>query len=95
MGAILRIEHPVPDYDAWKHAFDADPIGRAQAGVQRYRIMRPVDDVGRVLVDLEFDDIGEAEAMLARLRGLWASVDGTIMSSPEARIVDVVEAAAV
>ena len=26
MGAILRIEHPVPDYDAWKHAFDADPI---------------------------------------------------------------------
>ena len=95
MGAILRIEHPVPDYAAWKHAFDADPIGRAQAGVQRYRIMRPVDDVGRVLVDLEFDDVGEAEAMLARLQGLWASVDGTIMSSPEARIVDVVEAAAV
>jgi len=95
MGAILRIEHPVPDYDAWKQAFDADPIGRAQAGVQRYRIMRPVDDVGRVLIDLEFDDVGEAESMLARLRGLWASVDGTIMSSPEARIVDVVEAGAV
>ena len=25
---ILRIEHPVPDYDAWKQAFDSDPIGR-------------------------------------------------------------------
>jgi quinol monooxygenase YgiN len=95
MGAILRIEHPVPDYDAWKRAFDADPIGRAQAGVQRYRIMRPVDDVGRVLIDLEFDDAGHAEAMLARLRALWATVDGTIMSGPEVRIVDVVEAVAV
>jgi hypothetical protein len=25
---ILRIEHPVSDYDAWKAAFDSDPIGR-------------------------------------------------------------------
>ena len=25
---ILRIEHPVPDYDAWKEAFDSDPISR-------------------------------------------------------------------
>ncbi len=22
---IVRIEHPVPDYDAWKRAFDSDP----------------------------------------------------------------------
>jgi hypothetical protein len=25
---ILRIEHPVPDYDAWKQAFDSDPLNR-------------------------------------------------------------------
>jgi hypothetical protein len=24
---ILRIEHPVPDFDAWKTAFDSDPLG--------------------------------------------------------------------
>jgi len=24
---ILRIEHPVPDYDGWKKAFDSDPVG--------------------------------------------------------------------
>ena len=29
---ILRIEHPVPDYDAWKAAFDSDPIGRERSG---------------------------------------------------------------
>ncbi len=41
---ILRIEHPVPDYDAWKEAFDSDPIGREPSGVRRYRILRPNDD---------------------------------------------------
>jgi hypothetical protein len=31
---VLRIEHPVPDYDAWKEAFDNDPVGREQGGVR-------------------------------------------------------------
>ena len=30
--SILRIEHPVPDYAAWKEAFDADPVGRERSG---------------------------------------------------------------
>jgi hypothetical protein len=38
---ILRIEHPVPDYDTWKASFDSDPIGRERSGVRRYRILRP------------------------------------------------------
>jgi hypothetical protein len=33
---MLRIEHRVPDFDGWKHAFDSDPAGREQAGVRRY-----------------------------------------------------------
>ena len=41
---ILRIEHPVPDYDAWKEAFDSNPISRGWSGVRRYRILRPTDD---------------------------------------------------
>jgi len=32
---ILRIEHPVPNFDAWKKAFDSDPLGREQSGVRR------------------------------------------------------------
>jgi hypothetical protein len=38
---ILRIEHPVPNFDTWKTAFDSDPIGRKQSGMHRYRILRP------------------------------------------------------
>ncbi len=51
----LRIEHPVPDYDSWKQAFDGDPIGRERSGVKRYRIMRPGDDPRYVMIALEFE----------------------------------------
>ena len=88
---ILRIEHPVPDFDAWKAAFDSDPVRREQSGVRRYRILRPIDDPRYVLVDLEFDGVGEAEAMLAALRVLWGRVEGTIMMNPQTRILESVE----
>ena len=89
--AILQIEHPVPDFDAWKAAFDSDPIGREQSGVRRYRVLRPVDDPHYAMVDLEFDTSGEAEAFLSRLREMWRRVEGTIMENPRARVVEAVE----
>ena len=85
---ILRIEHPVPDYDAWKEAFDSDPIGRQQSGVRRYRILRPTDDPNYVMVDLDFDGASEAEAVHSALRELWSRVE--VMHSPQARIVEAV-----
>jgi hypothetical protein len=88
---ILRIEHPVPDFDGWKTASDSDPMGRKQAGVRRYQIFRASDDPNYVLIDLEFDTTGEAEALLGALRGLWSRVEGTVMSNPQARIVETVE----
>jgi hypothetical protein len=87
----LRIEHPVPDFAAWKDAFDSDPVQRERSGVRRYRILRPVDDPHYVLVDLEFDDLAEAEAMQAALRELWGRVEGTVMTNPQVRIVEAVE----
>jgi len=63
MVYILRIEHPVADYDAWKAAFDSDPIGRERSGVRRYRVMRTTHDPSQVTIDLEFDSLGEAEAV--------------------------------
>ena len=86
---ILRVEHGVPDFDAWKRAFDSDPVGRQEGGVRRYRILRPVDDPGHVLIDLEFDSASEAEAFHERLRELWGRVD--VMRNPTARVVEVVE----
>jgi len=89
---VLRIEHPVPDYDGWKKAFDSDPVGRGKAGVRRYQILRAVDDPNHVMIDLEFDTAGQAEALLAALRGTWGRVQGTLMRDPRSRIVQVMEA---
>lgn len=88
---ILRIEHPVPDFDTWKRAFDSDPLDRRRSGVRRYRVLRPVDDPRYVLVDLEFDTLAEAEAAQRAVRQLWGQVEGKVMEKGKARIVAVAE----
>ena len=88
---MLRIEHPVPDFNSWKQAFDSDPVNREKSGVRRYQILRPVDDGKFVMIDLEFDTLGQAEALLAAMRVVWGRVEGTIIMSPRARIVEVAE----
>jgi hypothetical protein len=88
---ILRIEHPVPSYDGWKAAFDSDPVGRERSGVRRYQVLRPMDDPNYVMIDLEFDSKEEAEALLAAMRQVWSRVEGSIMTNPQARIVEVAE----
>ncbi|HVT39348.1 MAG TPA: hypothetical protein VHE78_09905 [Gemmatimonadaceae bacterium] len=88
---ILQIEHPVPDFDGWKRAFDSDPIGRERSGVRRYRVLRPVDNPKYAMIDLEFDTAPEAEACLAALKKLWPTVEGRVMDNPRARIVEVVD----
>ena len=88
---MLRIEHPVPNYDGWKQAFDSDPVGREKSGVRRYQILRPIDNPNFVMIDLEFDTVGQVEALLAAMRAVWGRVEGTIMMNPQARIVETVE----
>ena len=88
---MLRIEHPVVSYEGWKKSFDSDPVGRQKMGVRRYRILRPADDPNYVLIDLEFDTLSQAEALLAAIRSVWGRVQGTIMSDPQSRIVEAVE----
>jgi hypothetical protein len=88
---ILRIEHPVPNYEGWKMAFDNDPVGRERSGVRRYRVMQAVDDPNYVLIDLEFDTLAEAETLLAALRQVWSGVEGSIIMNPRARIVEAVD----
>lgn len=87
----IQIEHPVPDFDAWKRAFDGDPLGRERSGVRRYRVLRPLDERDFVLVQLDFETSLEAETFLVRLREMWRGVEGTIMSNPTARILMTVE----
>ena len=88
---ILQIEHPVPNYEGWKKAFDSDPINRKQSGVRRYKIPRKTDNANYIIIDLEFDSLQEAEACHAALRKLWNRVEGTVMNNPQSRILEVVE----
>ena len=88
---ILRIEHKVPNFDGWKKAFDSDPINRKQSGVRRYRIFRPIDDPTYVLIDLEFDNLINAESTLTALHKLWSNIEGSIIFSPQTRIFNIVE----
>jgi len=91
---ILRIEHQIKDFDSWKAAFDRDPIGRRQSGVRRHRILRPVDDPNYVMLDLEFESAGEAEAFRDALeRNVWRSrrAAPALTGSPQTRIIEAVE----
>ncbi len=87
----LRIEHAVPDYEAWKQVFDADPVGREHSGVRRYRILRAADEPNHVMIDLDFDTAEQAEALLAAMRVVWGEVQGTLIAGPNALIADMVE----
>ena len=88
----LRVEYPVPDYDAWKEAFDRDPGGRRQSGVRRYRLLRPTDDPNYIMLDLEFENLSAAEAYLAALRDLWPRLEAEgLIGSPQAQIIEAVE----
>ena len=60
--------------------------------MRRYRVLRPIDDANYVMIDLEFDTPAQAEALLAAMRVVWGRVQGKVMTSPQARIVEAVEA---
>lgn len=89
----LRIEHAINDYDAWKAAFDRDPANRKLSGVRRYAIHQPVDDPNYVMIDLDFDRVSDAEALLAKLRDVWQSSTAApaLAGRPQTRIIDTLE----
>ena len=92
---ILHIQHPVPNFEGWKRAFESDPMDRKGSGVRRYHIHRSVADPNFVMIDLEFDTLPEAERLLERLRQLWAGPGGAVMRNPEAWIVETIESKSV
>ena len=62
----LRIEHAIYDYTLWKTAFDSFAEARAKAGVRSFAIRQPVDDPKYLMLDLEFETAGRAEAWQRR-----------------------------
>jgi hypothetical protein len=88
---IVRIEHAVPNFEGWKHAFAKDPLDRKRSGVTRYQVFRSVEDPNFVMIDLEMGSLPEAEDMVVKLNQLWAGPGKAVTQDPQARIVDVVE----
>ncbi|MCA9982666.1 MAG: hypothetical protein KDE59_00165 [Anaerolineales bacterium] len=89
---LLRIEHPVPDFDAWKVAFDSDPVNRRKSGVKTHRVLRLVENPCYAIIDLEFETQAEAEALLNAMQQVWQRVAGSIMSSPQWQFSEIIEA---
>jgi hypothetical protein len=88
----LRIEHKIANYDGWKEAFDSDPINRKQSGVKQYRVYRPADDDLFIIIDLDFDNLEQAQSTQVALNRIFGNVDGKIIFGPQTRILTVVEA---
>jgi hypothetical protein len=92
---VVRVEHPVPDYETWKReGFDRDPLGRERSGVRRHRVLRIGERPSLVAVELEFDDREAAESFAAGLREMWGRVRERFdwREVPEAQVFEVTEA---
>lgn len=87
----LRIEHKIVSYDAWKKAFESDPINRKQAGVKHYRIYQPIDDDKFVVIELDFDNLDQAKSAEMALRNIFPKIEGTLIFGVQLRILNVVE----
>lgn len=87
----LRIEHKIANFDGWKKAFDSDPINRKQSGVKQYRIYRPVDDDLFVIIELDFDNLEQAQSTQGALNRMFGNIDGKIIFGPQTKILDIVE----
>jgi hypothetical protein len=91
--ATLHIEHAITDFTAWQSAFGRFEQMRTRAGVRRQTVRRPVDDNQYVFIDLEFDSVEQAAALLATLNEtIWASRVNSpaLAGKPRTRILETV-----
>lgn len=88
----LHIEHEVRHFDAWKNAFDSDPVGRQKLGVRYYQILQSVDNPNYVMIDLDFENVNQAEALVAAMQPVWNRVGAILIDAPQWRIAEAVEA---
>lgn len=88
---VLHIEHTVADFDSWKASFDQYEEFRQKSGVKRYRVARPIDNPNFAIIQLEFDTLNEAEALLAGVQQVWQRVNGTLINDPQWRFSEVVQ----
>jgi hypothetical protein len=89
---FLHIEHRVTNFDTWKASFDTYEDFRQKSGVRRYRVSRAIDNPDIAMIDLEFDTLAQAQALLAGVQQVWERVGGTLIHDPQWRFSEIVEA---
>jgi hypothetical protein len=87
----LRIEHRIANYDSWKKAFDSDPINRKQSGVKQFRIYRPIDDDKFVIIDLDFDNLEQAQTARTALMNMFPKIEGSLIFGAQLKTMNMVE----
>jgi hypothetical protein len=89
--STLHIQHPVTDFDTWTSAFNRFADARRNAGVRAQRVQRPVDNPRFVVIDLDFDSIGEAQSFLSFLSTqVWTNPENSpgLAGTPETMILE-------
>ncbi len=87
----LRIEHKIAGYDSWKKAFDSDPINRKQSGVKQYRVYRPLEDDKFVIIDLDFENLQEAQTVKEALKNIFSKIEGSLIFGVQLKIMTLAE----
>ncbi len=87
----LRIEHKISNYEGWKKAFDSDPINRKMSGVRRFRIYRAVDNQSIVMIELDFENLEQAQATQTALLNIFPNIEGKLIFDIKLNILNIIE----
>ena len=90
MAATLHIEHAITDLATWLAAFAEFADARTKAGVTAQRVHQPLDDDKYIYIELDFDEVGQAESFKGFLETrVWASPEASpgLGGTPRARIL--------
>ena len=88
--ATLHIEHAITDLATWLTAFAGFDGVRSNAGVTAQRIHQPLDDDKYIYVELDFNEVGQAESFKGFLETrVWSSPQASpgLAGTPRARIL--------
>jgi hypothetical protein len=69
------------DFDAFKHGFDSDPLGR-KAVAKGHSLMRGVDNPNEIFLRVEFDSADDARAFGEKVRGSNVMENMTVKIPP-------------
>ena len=86
----MHIEHPISDFSTWKASFDRFANLRRECRVRSYEIYQLIDDPAYVMIRLELDNVDDANALIERVRELWANREATpaLQGTPRVALLD-------